>query len=121
MLQTFLQQLLFLDVVVYTEIFASSTQGLSDCGICENCSRCLSQLRRQKSFQEGGQRKKTRPKNSTVKPPSTLSVLCMFHGHGPTELMPHVSFALFFAPNSFQRLELALLIIWWQVVVNLSA
>jgi len=32
---------------------------------------------RQKNFQERGATKKTRPKNSTSKPPSTLSVPCM--------------------------------------------
>jgi len=35
----------------------------------------------------GGERKKTRPKNSAIKPPSTLSVSCMKtrgrRGHGP--------------------------------------
>jgi len=41
--------------------------GVRDAGV---------QVRRQKNFQGKGATEKTRPKNSTIKPLSTLSVLC---------------------------------------------
>jgi len=48
---------------------------------------CVTQGRRQKNFQ-GGPTEKTRPKNSTIKPPSTLSILCIKSrvGAGPLPL-----------------------------------
>jgi len=45
------------------------------------------QGRRQKNFQGEGAAGKARPKNSTIKPPSTLSVTCM-KIQGVTALLP---------------------------------